>query len=512
MNNDHFNIILVEDDADDAELILLQLEKVELPVRSYHVKGFNEFEALLETIDADLIISDYNLGNNTGLDILQCSIKSKKYIPFVILSGFIGEEKAVEIIKEGADDYIMKDNLVRLVPTVERILSKLDEQRRDQIWKNIFESVIVSSSIGAILINNDLKIVMVSQFICDLSGYSEDELVGKPKSFLYLNIPGENYHAEIKKTENTGEGKYTHEWLMKTKDQSLREVQSTVTPISINGEESKNLISFVTDVTQKNKEDRLRRQAESISGVGGWEYHVINDTISHTKKALEIYGLKQSQVINKRVDYFLSFYDEPSRKKLSFFISDAIKNQKSYRGEFELTDFGGVKKVVELSGVPVSEKGKVILLYGTFEDITKEKEQQKELKKLSLVAEKTQNAVIITNSDNKIEWVNEAFTSITGYAKKEILDLDPGDLLQGPETDPEVVKRMSEAVRKQQPFKEEIINYTKSGEPYWIKISSMPIFDEKGNLKQYFSIQEDITERKKTTLELEETEKNFVKL
>lgn len=135
-------------------------------------------------------------------------------------------------------------------------------------------------------------------------------------------------------------------------------------------------------------------------------------------------------------------------------------------------------------------------IYGR--DITNQKKYETELKKLSLVADKTTNAVIITDGEGRIEWANQAFENATGYQLEEVMNLKPGNFLQGKDTDPTTVDFIRENLKKEINFSAEILNYTKKGKPYWIKMNFQPIKDELGNLVQFFSIQDDVTIQKKT--------------
>lgn len=130
-------------------------------------------------------------------------------------------------------------------------------------------------------------------------------------------------------------------------------------------------------------------------------------------------------------------------------------------------------------------------------DITSKKAAEVEVKKLALVAQKTQNAVIISDIEGKVNWVNEAFTQLTEYTAEEIIGTKPGKLLQGKETDPETVAKIRNAIKERQPFTGELYNYTKSGKGYWLSISIMPIYSRHGNFKGFIAIEMDITERKK---------------
>jgi len=124
-------------------------------------------------------------------------------------------------------------------------------------------------------------------------------------------------------------------------------------------------------------------------------------------------------------------------------------------------------------------------------------------RKLALVASRTDNAVIITDAKAEIEWVNEGFTRITGYALEEALGQTPGALLQGPETDPATVALMKERIRAGEGFRTEVLNYGKSGRKYWLAIEVQPIRDESGQLTNFMAVESDITERKRAERRME---------
>jgi PAS domain S-box-containing protein len=142
-------------------------------------------------------------------------------------------------------------------------------------------------------------------------------------------------------------------------------------------------------------------------------------------------------------------------------------------------------------------------------DIHDRKVAEQELQKLSLIAKETENAVVIITPDRKTTWVNAAFTRMTGYAFEEIVGKTPGELLEGPGTDENTIRYIMEAYQKEQPFQVEILNYKKTGEPFWSEMHIQPLFDSEGNVEQFFSIRKDITERKKLEQELEEERKKI---
>ena len=116
-----------------------------------------------------------------------------------------------------------------------------------------------------------------------------------------------------------------------------------------------------------------------------------------------------------------------------------------------------------------------------------------EAKTLSEVASRTANMVVITDADGRIEWVNAAFTRLTGYARDEVVGERPGALLQGPDTDPATVAMMRERIRNREGFATEVVNYTKSGERYVNQVDVRPVFDDAGRLTNFIAVQSDVT-------------------
>lgn len=114
----------------------------------------------------------------------------------------------------------------------------------------------------------------------------------------------------------------------------------------------------------------------------------------------------------------------------------------------------------------------------------------------SLVASHTEQAAIITDGAGRIEWVNDGFTLVTGYRLEDVSGRTPGSVLQGPGSDAAVVALMRERVAAGMAFVAEVVNYHKSGRPYWAAIDAQPIHDDHGRLTHFIAITRDITARK----------------
>lgn len=114
---------------------------------------------------------------------------------------------------------------------------------------------------------------------------------------------------------------------------------------------------------------------------------------------------------------------------------------------------------------------------------------------VQLVANHCSDSIVITDDAGRTLWTNPAFAEMTGFKLEDMLGKAPGALLQGKGTDRATVRRIGRAIRSRQPFRGEILNYTKDGDPYWIDMSIRPIFDAAGNHTHFISVERNITER-----------------
>lgn len=129
-------------------------------------------------------------------------------------------------------------------------------------------------------------------------------------------------------------------------------------------------------------------------------------------------------------------------------------------------------------------------------DFSERKKQADEIRKLALVVENTNSVVIITDQDDRIEWVNKAFTSLTEYTLEEVVGKNPSEFLDGKDTDPQVTSLFKQQLSTQSSAQCEALNYKKSGKPYWVRIQAQPLTDASGKVFKYFSIMQDITYQK----------------
>ncbi len=125
-----------------------------------------------------------------------------------------------------------------------------------------------------------------------------------------------------------------------------------------------------------------------------------------------------------------------------------------------------------------------------------------ELHELALVAQHTSNLVVITDRNGLIKWVNPSFCRRTGFTYDEVRGQKPGELLQGSDTDSDTVKKIGRALARGESVQAEILNYTKTRQPYWLDMLIEPVQDQQGQLVKFIAIQQDISARKRDEAEL----------
>ena len=127
---------------------------------------------------------------------------------------------------------------------------------------------------------------------------------------------------------------------------------------------------------------------------------------------------------------------------------------------------------------------------------------KKEMQQLSFIATQTPNAVVIANRQGQIDWINHAFTQMTGYTLREVKGKKPGEFLHGPDTDNKIIEEIRKALTQKESVEKTIINYKKDGEPFVNQLQITPVQDASGKVVNYISLERDITGIKKTEKEL----------
>lgn len=173
-------------------------------------------------------------------------------------------------------------------------------------------------------------------------------------------------------------------------------------------------------------------------------------------------------------------------------LSDRIGSN-GEEAEFSPEDQAILTQLAAVASVAIENAQLIDELRRSAEELQR---SHRKVTKLSLVASRTRHSVIVADRCGRVEWVNDAFTKLTGYTLADALGKKPGELLQGPETDARVVEDIRACLRQEKSVSAEILNYTKCGRSYWIKLEIEPVIGEEG-LQGFIAIQIDLTEQKR---------------
>ena len=218
-----------------------------------------------------------------------------------------------------------------------------------------------------------------------------------------------------------------------------------------------------------------------------------------SEQLIDLCGYHPDQLIG---NYELSFAElilPEYREFVESEIRQAIKAKQDWSVEYMIKSrIDNEVWVYEKGRAILDENGEVMHLEGFILDISDRKRAQQEMTRLSRIASQTDNAVILTDVEGRIEWVNKAFSDISGYELDEVQGEKPGHFLQGDLSDKGAVERISKAIVEQQPFEETLINKNKNGSAYWINIRCNPVHNESNEVIGFMAFSNDVSKRKET--------------
>ncbi len=253
---------------------------------------------------------------------------------------------------------------------------------------------------------------------------------------------------------------------------------------------------FVIEWNNADNEVKIRSLEKSQAVI---QFKIDGTIISANDNFLAAMGYSLEDVAGKHHSVFVSKDYATSDEYKDFW--NRLNKGETFTDEFLRFRKDGSEIWIQASYNPILNKsGDVIRVVKYATDITDQVRAKQKAKILSLVADNTDNSVIITDTEERIEYVNPGFTRMTGYASEDVIGKRPGDFLQGVSTDPETKRKIREKLNAKKAFYSEILNYHKNGQPYWISLSINPIFDKNGTLERFISIQANITETKEQAL------------
>jgi PAS domain S-box-containing protein len=274
--------------------------------------------------------------------------------------------------------------------------------------------------------------------------------------------------------------------------------------------EMRNTAALTAEAFRKNRELEAIR-ATALDCVIGMDH--LGQITDFNSAAERTFGYLHKDVIGRELSSLIipSRFRAAHANGLARYLRTGEGQSLNKRIEVPAVRADGTEFPVELAITAVKLDGPPIFI-AYLRDITDRKkfeQQAKHAEMLALVAGRTDNAVVITDPQGRIEWVNDGFTRVTGYELSEVIGKKPGSFLQGPETDPATTLRIREHLSRGEGFRTEIVNYGKSGRKYWLAIEVQPVRNADGSLRHFMAIESDITDRKAMEEDLRASRERF---
>jgi len=358
------------------------------------------------------------------------------------------------------------------------------------------------SIIAVITIDTKNTVTFFNPAAEKLWGYERQEVIGQNVAMLIPQELRANHDGYVKHHRDSGVDKIvgsSREVQLQRKDGVRVWVQLSLSQVMVG--KQKHYTAFVREVTSERREQEITKQTleQALDAVVCIDQK--NCVTLYNKAAEKLWGYTKEEVIGNNVKMLVPAAIQPQHDEL------IDRNRRT-----------GVDKIVGTSReIKIERKDKSVVwgqlslskieldegtLYTAFvKDVTEDVKQRAEREMLSLVANETDNAVIITDAQGLIEYVNQGFERLTGYEIDEVRGKKPGSFLQGHETSPATVDNIRRHIANKTPFYDEILNYTKSKEPYWVSLSINPVFDDEGKVKNFISVQANITQVKQMALD-----------
>lgn len=342
----------------------------------------------------------------------------------------------------------------------------------------------------------------VSPRVKDFLGYSDKEIIGKTpfdtmrkKEASRVNKIFINYilkHLPFKDLENVNIHKDGHEVVLQTSgvpifdtDGNFSGYRGTDREIS----DIKNLLKHLEESKENLKE------AQKLSNIGHWELDLVHNSLYWSDEVYRIFGL-EPQEFDATYESFLNHIHPDDHDLVNNAYSNSLADKSSYNIEHRvLTKQGKLKYVEERCIHKYDEDGNAVKSIGTVHDITQRVENDKELQLASNVFKYSTDAIVITDSNNKILSVNEAYEELTQYSLGEVLGKDPKVISSG-WGDKKFYKKMWNDISEKGLWYGEIWDRKKSGDVYAAYQSIISVTDKDNKVINYIAISHDITEAK----------------
>lgn len=432
-------ILIIEDNEDDTLLLLRLLQKEGINIYYKRIELPAQMEKALDEEKWDVVVCDYALPKFSGLEALEI-FKSKKIdIPFILVSGTIGEDIAVDMMKSGAHDYIMKSNLKRIIPAIQRELNEVEIRKQRRIAVESvkqrevqYRNLINNMNEGLIQVDNNDTIQFVNKRICEMFGYESDELIDKA-CFDIIVHPDEKWRVlNVTKERLKGiSSKYELKMKKKTGETIWAEINGS--PIIDDNGNVVGSIGLITDMTQRrHAEENIRKLSRAV------EQSPVSIIITDIKgkieyvnpKFTEVMGYKFNEAVGMDVNILNS--GEP-REELFKNLWHTITSGKEWSGEYLNKNKNGDMIWVSALISPIkNDNDEITHFISIIEDITARKEMEFATKRAMETAEESSRlkSSILANVSHELRTPMTAILGISQILLEEVQDEYVNDLIK----------------------------------------------------------------------------------
>jgi PAS domain S-box-containing protein/putative nucleotidyltransferase with HDIG domain len=278
------HILLVDDEETDALLAERALRRAGYAVNAHRVDSAAALEAVLTARPWDLILCDYSMPRFSGLDALALVRRRGLDVPFILLSGAIGEETAVAALKAGADDYVMKGNPARLIPSVQRALREVAEHRqRRRAEEALRFQARLLETVGQAIVATDVAGVITywNSAAEALYGWTADEAVGRNILSILRTEPCHPSDPETL-TSLMNSGPISGEYLARHRSGRMIPILASSVPLRDERGEIVGVIGVSNDVsTRVQAEQAIARHVEQLSALRANDMAIMNSVDLH---------------------------------------------------------------------------------------------------------------------------------------------------------------------------------------------------------------------------------------
>jgi PAS domain S-box-containing protein len=527
-------ILLLEDNAHDAELIQELLEADYFVCEVICVQTRAEFVAGLKNTEIDIILADYKLPSFDGLSALKLAFDARPDLPFIFVSGSLGEEVAIEAVKIGATDYVVKARLSRLVPSVRRALREAQdraerkkaeeafrrsEQENARLYRDLAERerkirrLIDSNIIGICVWHLEGAIVEANDAFLQLVQYSREDLVSSRVRWTDLTPVEwrERDQLALAELKETGSAQpYEKEYVCKDGNR----VPVLIGPALFEGSGTEG-VAFVLDLTERKQaemavresEHKLRQFIETVPGFL-WSAAPDGEPTQVSQQVLDYSGLRFEEFLRLGWKEYMHPDDFPETVN-SFYHS--IQTGTSWQAVHRLRRAAdGEYRWHRARGEPLRDRqGRIIQWYGLTVDIDEAKKAEDQLRRSEAWLTQAQrlsrtgNCVYDATTTHYLYWSDESyriwgFDPLQGLPSRE-------DMWQRihPNDRDSARKEVQEALHERKDLATEFRLLLPDGTVKYLEENSHHMFSSAGALIETLSTHVDVTGRKRAQEEHE---------